>query len=128
MKNYLFALVASSSNLITSAIRGLADWLVFINSETGCFILKLLDKNRMNHATSVIEQQEEITELNILSQINLVVEDAVIQGEWDEGHENDLNIIANILLNDHDWEESRIQSYMHSMINDADARMNSSRG
>jgi len=128
MKGYLFTLVASSSNLITSAIQALADWLIFVNSETGFLILKMLDKNRINHATSIIEQQEEITELNVLSQINLVVEDAVIQGEWNQDHENDLNIIANILFNDHDWKESRIQSYIHGMINDADARINSSRG
>jgi len=125
MKNYLFQMIASLNHLINTAIRGFSDWLIYFNSETGCMILKLVDAERMKHTMSVIEQQEEISELGVLNQMTKVVEDAISKGGWDEENETHLNVIANILYNEHDWEEERIQEYVGSMIDHADVKMQS---
>lgn len=125
MKDYLFTLIASINALLSQAITGFANWLVFVNSETGCFILKLLDKKRMEHVISIMEQQEELSELGILNQMTKVIEDAISKGGWDEDDESHLNVMANILYNEHDWEEERIQEYVGTMIDNADAKMES---
>jgi len=125
MKNYLFTIIASLSHLLTQAIRGFADFLIFLNSETSCLLLKMIDDKRIQHVTSVIEQKDEISELGILMQIQSVVQDAISRGGWDEEHEGSLNMAANILYNEHDWEEDRIQKYVGNIIENADAKMES---
>lgn len=125
MRNYLFQMIASLNHLINQAVRGFSDWLIYVNSETGCLILKAIDADRMKHTISVVEQQEEICELGVLNQMTKVVEDAISKGGWDEENESHLNVMANILYNEHDWEEERIQEYVGSMLDNADVKMQS---
>lgn len=125
MKNYLFTIIASFSHLLSQAIKGVAEFLVFVNSETTCLLLRVIDKKRMEHTVSVIEQKGEISELSVLIQIQSVVQDAISKGGWDEEHEGSLNMAANILYNEHDWEEDRIQKYVGNIIDNADVKMES---
>lgn len=125
MRNFLFLVFARTNYLVSTFIRGIADFAVFINSELGCLILKIIDKDRLNHVLQVTEQQEEIGEFEVLSTISKVIDDAVQKGSWAEEHQYNINHFANVLFNDYDWEQEVIQETIGRMITDAEALMES---
>ena len=108
MKNFLFLVFARSNHLFSGFIKAIADFLIFVNSEFGCLILKLIDARRLEHAMSVTEQQDEMNEFQILSNITGVINNAVHNGSWEDEHQNNINYFANILFQEYDWEESVI--------------------
>lgn len=123
MRNFLFLVFAKVNHLTSALIRGIADFAVFLNSELGCLILRIIDKERLNHILQVSKQQEEIGEFEVLSTISRVIDDAVQRGSWAEEHQHNINHFANVLFHDYDWEQNVIQETIGRMITDAEALM-----
>lgn len=128
MKNYLFQIVASLNHMISLVIQGFSDFLIFVNSETGCLILRAIDRDRMDHCMTVAEQQGDLCELGILTHINSLVKKAYIKDGFDEEQEAELNVMANILFSEHSWEENRIHTYITNIIKDIDTTIESNNG
>lgn len=123
MRNFLFVIFARANHLVSVFIESIADFAVFLNSELGCLVLKMIDKERLNHAQQVSEQQEEIGELEVLSTISKVIDDAVQKGSWAEEHQQNINHFANVLFHEYDWGQHVIQETIGKMITDAEALM-----
>lgn len=123
MRELLFSIVANTSELVSSFISGVAEWLVYINNEIGCYLLKLIDRRKMNHILIALEQQDELSELNVLAQVDQTIQEAIDRGSWIQENQDSLNIMANILYHEHDWDHDRIQEYFSIVIDDAEAKM-----
>jgi hypothetical protein len=116
MKNALYDLVASINLLVLSAVKTIAEFLIFLNGQIGWTVLKSIDENRLLHAEAATIQQSEISELDVLFSITAVRNDAVVRGKWNEGHEDTLNVLGNVLANEHDWEVEDVERYLHEVI------------
>lgn len=128
MKSFLFQVFARANYLASSLIKSTAEFLIFVNSELGCLILRRIDKTRFDHAISVTEQQEEMDEFQILSNITGVIDDAVSNGGWEDEHQYNINHFANILFQEYDWEESVIHETIGNMIANANQLMEAADG
>lgn len=116
MKNLLFKLVSSVNLLTLNIIKKLAETLAIINGRIGWFALSLIDKDRLHHAETAVEQHEEICELSVLFAVQQVRNNAVKNGQWNEEHEDQLNFLGNILANEHDWEVDQVERYLYEVI------------
>jgi len=116
MKDGIFFAVSRLNILFLNAVKQFADVLIAISTALTNAVLRIIDKERMDHALSTIQQTQEMTELNILNSIDEVKNDAVLQGEWNEEHEGRLNFLGTMLYHEHDWEEEQVYRYIHEVI------------
>jgi len=116
MKNLLFTSIANCNIFIGEFIKDFSDRIIYINSRIGWVILKVIDGKRMQHAQVAVEQEEEISELNILFKITQVRNNALQSGRWNEEHGDQLNFLGNALANEHDWEVEDVERYLHEVI------------
>lgn len=116
MRDFLFGIVSHSNLFVLDVIKKTAELLAIINGRIGWFLLKVIDEDRMHHAEIAIEQQQEISELNVLFTIQQVRNNAVKIGKWIDDHENQLNFLGNVLANEYDWEVSEVERYLHAVI------------
>ena len=118
MKDALFVAIARIHFILISKIKNCADLLIAIITGLSNSTLKIIDRNRMNHAESTVDQYETISELQTLTNIEQVKNDAINIGEWNEDHEVKLNFFGNILCNEHDWEVEQVERYLHAVIDE----------
>jgi hypothetical protein len=116
MRNFLFKTISHINYVIFSSITKIANGLVFVNGRIGWMILNVIDKKRMHHAETAVEQQGEMSELNVLFTIFQVRNNALKSGQWNEEHEDQLNFLGNVLANEHDWEVEQVQRYLYEVI------------
>lgn len=116
MRSSLFFLVAQINSFVFDLIRGIANLFIYLNGRIGFVILSFIDRDRMHHAEMASDQEDEISELNILLSIFSVRDDAIKTGKWHEEHEDKLNYLGNILANIHDWEVEDVQRYIYEVI------------
>ena len=118
MKDALFVAIARIHFILINKIKNCADLLIAIITGLSNSTLKIIDRNRMNHAESTVDQYETISELQTLTNIEQVKNDAINIGEWNEDHEVKLNFFGNILCNEHDWEVEQVERYLHAVIDE----------
>lgn len=116
MKNALFSLVSHCNFFILKIIKGIGEGLITANGRLGWVVLSWIDKDRLSHAEAASQQQEEISELEVLFNITAVRNDAMNRGKWNEDHEDTLNFLGNILANEHDWEVEQVERYLYEVI------------
>lgn len=116
MKNFLFTTLANCNIFIANIVRNIAEGVIYVNGRLGWIVLSFVDKQRMQHAQVAVEQEEEISELNILFTITQVRNNAMKSGRWNEEHEDQLNFLGNVLANEHDWEVEDVERYLHEVI------------
>ena len=116
MKDGLFFAFSRLNILFLNSIKEFADVLIVISTATTNAILRIIDRERMDHAISAIQQNQEMTELNILTSIDEVRNDAVRHGVWSDDHTGQLNFLGTMLYNNHDWEEEQVYRYLHEVI------------
>ena len=116
MRDGLFFAISRVNILFLQSVKEFADILIAISTAMTNALLGILDKERMDHAISAIQQNEEITELNILNSIEEVRDDAIRHGSWNEEHEGRLSFLGTMLYNDHDWEEEQVYRYIGEVI------------
>lgn len=116
MKDALFSLVSYLHSIVIFAIKDVANTLIAIVINGSTMLLKIIDLERMEHAEEAVDQEESITELKILQNISSVRDDAIQCNEWNEDHEEHLTFLANLLYNQHDWEEDQIADYIKNIL------------
>lgn len=123
MRDAVFIFYATLNSWALAKISNLTEALTQITVHFSHAIFQLIDKNRLSHLRSTIEQQELIDELKVFSLIDEVKNDAIDSGEWNEDHETQLNWYGNILYNQHDWEVEQVHRYLTDVIERASATM-----
>lgn len=91
--------------------------LLIINSKISWIALGLIDKERMHHAQEACEQEDEISELNLLMSMQEVKTDAVKSKGWNEDHQECLQFLVNTLMAEHDWEFENVERYLDELMN-----------
>lgn len=123
MRDAVFIFYATLNSWALAKISDLTEALTQMTVHFSHAVFQIIDKNRLNHLRSTIEQQELIDELKVFSLIDEVKNDAIDSGEWNEDHETQLNWYGNILYNQHDWEVEQVHRYLTDVIERASATM-----
>ena len=123
MRDAIFIFYATLNSWALAKISNLTEALTQMTVHFSHAVFQIIDKNRLSHLRSIIEQQELIDELKIFSMIDEVKNDAVDSGEWNEDHENQLNWYGNMLFNQHDWEVEEVHRYLTDVIERASMTM-----
>ena len=123
MRDAIFIFYATLNSWALAKISNLTEALTQMTVHFSHAVFQIIDKNRLSHLRSIIEQQELIDELKIFSMIDEVKNDAVDSGEWNEDHENQLNWYGNMLYNQHDWEVEEVHRYLTDVIERASITM-----
>jgi hypothetical protein len=116
MKNALFSAISLLNVVSLNKVRNLHDIIAAIITAFTANLLLIIDSDRMHHAKSAVEQNNEITELQVLENIEQVRNEAVRVGAWNEEHEFRLNFFGNLLCNEYDWEVEQVERYLHEVI------------
>lgn len=116
MKNALFTAISLLNVISLRRLRELHDVIAAVITASTSNALKIIDRDRMLHAESAVEQNDEITELQVLENIQQVRNEAVQVGEWSEEHEFKLNFFGNLLCNEYNWEVEQVERYLHEVI------------
>lgn len=116
MRGVVFDLFGKANFMVLRIIKGIAEGLLFVNGRIGWIVLSVIDSKRLHHAQAAVEQCEEMSELNILSNIIQVRNNALKSGRWNEEHEDQLNFLGNVLANEHDWEVEDVERYLYEVI------------
>ena len=120
MRNAFFVFYASINSWLLAKISSFTETLTQITVHFSHAVFQIIDKDRLSHLRSTIEQQELIDELKIFTLIDEVKDDAVTAGEWNEDHETQLNWYGNLLYNQHDWEVEQVHKYLTDVIERAE--------
>lgn len=123
MRDAVFIFYATLNSWALAKISNLTEALTQMTVHFSHAVFQIIDKNRLSHLRSTIEQQELIDELKVFSLIDEVKNDAIDSGEWNEDHETQLNWYGNILYNQHDWEVEQVHRYLTDVIERASATM-----
>ena len=123
MRDAIFIFYATLNSWALAKISNLTEALTQMTVHFSHAVFQIIDKNRLSHLRSIIEQQDLIDELKVFSMIDEVKNDAIDSGEWNEDHETQLNWYGNILYNQHDWEVEEVHRYLTDVIERASATM-----
>lgn len=123
MRDAVFIFYATLNSWALAKISNLTEALTQMTVHFSHAVFQIIDKNRLSHLRSIIEQQDLIDELKVFSLIDEVKNDAIDSGEWNEDHETQLNWYGNILYNQHDWEVEEVHRYLTDVIERASITM-----
>lgn len=116
MKNFSYTFVLNANNFIIISIKNICLFLVSVFAFCFNKLLYFIDKDRLQHGETVNEQSEELSELNILISIKEVRDHAIKIGGWNAEHEQQLNMLGNVLANTFDWEVDQVEDYLIKVI------------
>lgn len=127
MKRFLFktiAFIAGSLVSINMAIgNNTARAIVFffnginwVIQSIGAQLMKIVDEERFEHATTTLGQLSELKELDLLMAAARVKDDALKNKTWTIGHTVAMNRIGNALYAQCNWEPARIHQYLKDVV------------
>lgn len=127
MKSMIYTFIARSAaiaigvnamigNGITSVIAGAFNLIGYAIGSTCTAILKMLDLKRYQHAALMLDQYSDLTELQILININKVRDDALEKKMWTMMHTISINRLGTALHTQCGWPPARIHSYLKPVI------------
>lgn len=123
MKDVLFVFFATLNAWIIQKINNFTENITFMTVYSSHAIYSLIDESRVEHLKSILEQQDLIDELSVVHSIDMIKNDAIDFGGWNEEHEVELNSCGSILHNQYDWEVEEVHRYLLEVIAEADANM-----
>lgn len=123
MKEVLFIFFATLNNWLLTRVNNLTENITLMTVYSSHAIYSLIDKSRVEYLKSIIEQQDVIDELDVVNSINMVRNDAIDFGGWNEEHEVKLNSFGSILHNQYDWEVEEVHRYILEVIAEGDELM-----
>lgn len=103
--NAITTVIAFAFNATNEVLRAVGKWL-----------MNQIDSERLEHIEITQDQSEELTELNLLMQVNRVKEDALRARVWTMMHTMAMNKIGTALHNNCGWEPARIHGYLRQVI------------
>ena len=116
MKNFSFTSIVSLHDFVVISVKNICLLVIQSFSFIVNKVLYLIDKDRIKHSETVNEQYEELCELNILINIKEIRDDAMKTGHSNGDHEQQLNVLGNVLANTFDWEIDQVESYLLKII------------
>lgn len=127
MKPFLFktiAFIAGSLASINITIgNNIAKGIVFVFNginriiqSIGATLMRLIDKERFEHASTTLGQLSELRELDLLIAATRVKDDAIKGKAWTIGHTVAMNRIGNALYAQCRWEPARVHQYLKDVI------------
>ena len=122
--------------IVTQASASLI-WLInFVNTVSlrvvgsiGYFLMNLIDKQRVEMYTKLIEGMEEpgrtelesqAMELRLLASANQVRDHAKETEDWTDRHTEALNAIGDALIQEAGWEEDSVHQYLKGLVESID--------
>lgn len=123
MKEVLFAFFATINSWLIIKINNFTENVTLMTVYSSHAIYYLIDKSRVEHLKSILEQQDLLSELSIVDSIDKIKNNAIDIGCWNEEHENELNYCGSILHNEHDWDVEEVHRYLLEVIEQADSKM-----
>jgi hypothetical protein len=79
-------------------------------------LMTLVDSERTEHDRLTAEQQDGLSELNVLGRAAQVRDDALSRKVWTMGHTIEMNRIGLALVNHYGWEPARVHSYLRGVV------------
>lgn len=127
MKNLLFQSVSAVGGLLITSLHAVGTFLVLLVQKiftsliwiiaNACkIILSVVDSERVEYAKQAVLQSSMTLELEILSAITKVKEDAIERKFWTEDHSTALNVLGNKLFSECNWDEDRIHDYIRRVV------------
>lgn len=103
-------------NAITSLIAWGFNQVNVVIAATARYLMRSLDEERFDYYTSLLSQQSELSELQLLMAARKIKEDALKGRVWTAMHTIAINKIAGALHYDCGWEPPRIHQYLREVV------------
>lgn len=127
MRDKLFDAVAWFGNLLIEGTKSIFQFFAFccglsagaitwVIANITRIILTIIDSEKMEHATSVVEQAPINNELEILANVTKIKEEALERRRWTDDHTIALNQMGYRLYHECDWSEASIHAYMRDVV------------
>lgn len=116
MRPALFVFVTICYAKIFRLIKNTSEIAIFFVGSIGNSLLHFIDRDRYSTFTSINEQRSEISEIDVLKTICTIRDEAVEFGNWTDEHETKLNVLANVLCHEYDWDAEQVERYLHEVI------------
>lgn len=127
MKNTLFhilswstyALIVASDKIAAALIwliawsSGILRWLI---ANGGQALMRKFTPEQFEEVQAQMELENQQTELELLSTVSKLKEDAIERGDWTDSHTEAINAIGNALLNECDWDEDHVHQYLREVV------------
>ena len=127
MRSLLFNVVTQAFASVIWLINSSNTVLLKIVGNTGYFLMKLVDADKVgvyeklmeaNEGSSELESQA--MELRLLSSANQVRDHARENDDWTDRHTEALNAIGDALIVEAGWEEESVHQYLRSLVESID--------
>ena len=127
MRSLLFNVVTQAFASVIWLINSSNTVLLKIVGNTGYFLMKLIDADKVgvyeklmeaNEGSSELESQA--MELRLLSSANQVRDHARENDDWTDRHTEALNAIGDALIVEAGWEEESVHQYLRSLVESID--------
>ena len=116
-----------TAGLVSAAIMWTATKVCQSIAKTAYALMKVIDKEACEQYEAMIEMatpsrelEVQQTELHLLDAASKVKVHAETTGNWTDDHSDALEAVSNALLNECDWEEDDIHSYMKRLVESID--------
>lgn len=127
IRDFLFDFVAKIGFYLITAnqkIGQILAWLIgvftgittYIIAKTSALLLRLISNKRYSHANRASEQAGMSRELEILSQVSQVKDNAVEIGTWTPDHTIAIQSLGSKLYTDCNWEEEHVHQYLREVV------------
>lgn len=103
-------------NAIASSVAWCFNQVNAIIAATARFLMRRLDEERFDYYSSLLSQQSELGELQLLMAARKVKEDALKGRVWTTMHTIAINKIAGALHYNCGWEPPRIHQYLREVV------------
>jgi len=127
MRYVLFKAIGSASasivqinlaigNAVTSSIAWCFNQFNTVIAAVARYLMRWLDEERFDYYTSVLSQQSELGELQLLMAARKIKEDALKGRVWTTMHTIAINKIAGALHYECGWEPPRVHQYLKEIV------------
>ena len=127
MRSLLFNVVTQAFASLIWLINSSNTVLLKMVGNTGYFLMKAIDADRLNVYEKLMEAQEgsselesQAMELRLLSSANQVRDHARENDDWTDRHTEALNAIGDALIVEAGWEEESVHQYLKSLVESID--------
>ena len=103
-------------NFLIDILTGVGNTIIASVANIFKMSMWLIDKERVDHTETVIEQFPLNNELQILMNVTRLKEDALERKTWTNHHSSTLNQLSSKLYNECNWDQNRIHEYMRAIV------------
>lgn len=113
---FLIGVNTGIGNAITGFIAGIFNYVSMTLGVSAASLLKKLDNKRYQHSALMLDQYHELSELELLININRVCDDALRQRSWTMMHTISIHKLGTALHVQCGWPPERVHGYLKPVI------------